>query len=59
MYLATEADAEGLRRMTSSEAIDEAVRVRAQAFVASKKAVFSAVSKALLRCCLRFLQTRE
>lgn len=45
LYLTTEPDATALRRMTQHGAIDDAMRARAQAFIAGEKAVFLAVSK--------------
>ncbi|HEY4365203.1 MAG TPA: alanyl-tRNA editing protein [Bryobacteraceae bacterium] len=44
LFAATEADAEGIRRVTQRGAIDEAMRARAQAFLVGGKAVFLAVS---------------
>ena len=44
LYLATESDASGLRRITQQGPIDEATRVRAQAFVAGERAIFLAIS---------------
>ncbi|PYT14883.1 MAG: hypothetical protein DMG59_15685 [Acidobacteria bacterium] len=43
MYTAAEPDAAGLRRAIQRGAIDDAMRVRAQAFVSGPKAVFLAV----------------
>jgi alanyl-tRNA synthetase len=43
LYLATEPDASGVRRVTQRGVIDDAMRVRAQAFVSGEKAVFLAV----------------
>lgn len=45
LWTATEHDASGLRRFTHNGPIDDAVRTRAQAFVAQGKAVFLAVSE--------------
>lgn len=45
LYLAAEPGASGLRRVTQYAAIDDAMRARAQAFVAGERAVFLAVSK--------------
>lgn len=45
LYLAAEPDASGLRRVTQYAAIDDAMRARAQAFVAGERAAFLAVSK--------------
>jgi alanyl-tRNA synthetase len=44
LHAATTPDAEGIRRVTHQGAIDDAVRTRAQAFIAGGKAVFLAVS---------------
>jgi alanyl-tRNA synthetase len=44
LHAATTPDAEGIRRATHQGAIDDAVRTRAQAFIAGGKAVFLAVS---------------
>jgi alanyl-tRNA synthetase len=44
LHAATTPDAEGIRRVTNQGAIDDAVRTRAQAFIAGGKAVFLAVS---------------
>ncbi|MBZ5601491.1 MAG: alanyl-tRNA editing protein [Acidobacteriia bacterium] len=43
LYAASAADASGIRRATQTGPIDEAMRARAQAFVAGSKAVFLAV----------------
>ncbi len=43
LYAATAPDADGVRRVTQRGAIDDAMRARAQAFVAGSKAVFLAV----------------
>jgi alanyl-tRNA synthetase len=43
LYLATEPSAAGVRRLIQKGAIDEAMRVRAQAFSAGEKAVFLAI----------------
>ena len=43
LYAATAADAEGIRRAIQRGTIDDAMRARAQAFVAGPKAVFLAV----------------
>jgi alanyl-tRNA synthetase len=45
LYAAAQPDAEGVRRATERGPIDEAMRARAQAFVAGSKAVFLAVSE--------------
>lgn len=45
LYLSAEPDAGGVRRITQTAAIDDAMRARAQAFVAGEKAVFLVVSK--------------
>jgi alanyl-tRNA synthetase len=45
LYAATAADSAGLRRTVQRGAIDDAMRARAQAFVAGGKAVFVAVSE--------------
>ena len=45
LWTAIEPDASGLRRFTHNGPIDDAVRTRAQAFVAQGKAVFLAVSE--------------
>ena len=45
LHAATEPGGDGIRRVVQKGAIDEAVRVRAQAFVAGGKAVFLAVSE--------------
>ena len=45
LYAATTADPAGIRRATERGAIDDAIRARAQAFVAGSKAVFLAVSE--------------
>jgi len=44
LYAAAEPDAAGIRRMTQRGPIDDAMRARAQAFVAGSKAVFLAIS---------------
>jgi alanyl-tRNA synthetase len=44
LHAATGPDADGIRRVTHKGAIDDAVRTRAQAFIAGGKAVFLAVS---------------
>ncbi len=44
LFAATEPDAEGIRRVTQRGPIDDAMRARAQAFVAGSKAVFLALS---------------
>ncbi len=43
LYNSATADADGLRRVTQTGPIDEAMRARAQAFVAGPKALFLAV----------------
>jgi len=43
LYAATAPDADGVRRVTQRGAIDDAMRARAQAFVAGSRAVFLAV----------------
>jgi len=43
LYAATVPDADGVRRVTQGGAIDDAMRARAQAFVAGSRAVFLAV----------------
>jgi alanyl-tRNA synthetase len=45
LYAATEPDAEGLRRAIERGPIDEAMRARAQAFIAGPKSTFLAVSE--------------
>jgi alanyl-tRNA synthetase len=45
LYLNTTPDAAGLRRFTQTGPMDDAVRVRAQAFVANQRAVFLAISQ--------------
>ena len=45
LYLNTAPDAAGVRRVTERGAIDDAMRARAQAFVAGQKAVFLAISE--------------
>jgi alanyl-tRNA synthetase len=45
LHAATAAGEDGIRRVVQKGAIDDAVRVRAQAFVAAGKAVFLAVSE--------------
>ena len=45
LWAATEPDASGLRRVTQTGPIDDAMRTRAQAFVAQGRAVFLAVSE--------------
>jgi alanyl-tRNA synthetase len=45
LYAATLADANGVRKATQRGAIDDAMRARAQAFVAGPKAVFLAISE--------------
>ncbi len=45
LYDSTAPDAHGLRRATQTGPIDEAMRARAQAFVAGRKAVFLAVCR--------------
>jgi alanyl-tRNA synthetase len=44
LYAATVPDADGIRRVTHKGPIDDAVRARAQAFVAGSKAAFLAIS---------------
>ncbi len=44
LYASTAPDADGIRRATHRGPIDDAVRARAQAFVAGSKAVFLAIS---------------
>jgi alanyl-tRNA synthetase len=43
LYLASEPGPDGIRRVTQRGTIDDAMRARAQAFVAGEKAVFLAV----------------
>jgi len=43
LYASTASDANGIRRVTQRGAIDDAMRARAQAFVAGSKAVFLAI----------------
>ncbi|MEO8097859.1 MAG: DHHA1 domain-containing protein [Acidobacteriota bacterium] len=54
LYTATDQDSSGVRRVRQDAVIDDAMRVRAQAFVANPNAVFLAVSAAppsvLLAC---------
>lgn len=45
VYLVTKPDAEGIRRVTQTGPIDDAMRTRAQAFAAGGKAIFLAISK--------------
>ncbi len=45
LYASTQPDANGIRRVTQKGAIDDAMRARAQAFVAGSKAVFLAISE--------------
>jgi alanyl-tRNA synthetase len=45
LHAATTPEADGIRRVTHRGAIDDAVRTRAQAFIAGGKAVFLAVSE--------------
>ncbi len=45
LYAATLADSSGIRKATQRGAIDDAMRARAQAFVAGAKAVFLAISE--------------
>ncbi len=44
LYLAATPDADGIRRLTQRGGIDDAMRARAQAYVAGEKAVFLAIS---------------
>jgi len=46
LWTATEPDASGLRRVTQNGPIDDAMRTRAQAFVAQGRAIFLAISQA-------------
>lgn len=45
LYASTAPDAEGTRRVTQRGPVDDAMRARAQAFVAGSKAVFLAISE--------------
>ena len=46
LWVATAPDDDGLRRITQNGPIDDAMRTRAQAFVAEGRAVFLAISQA-------------